>query len=212
MKFMQITAAAAIAFALSMTSCTETPPPAAPAPADNTPAVMKGDQNLKVDVAASTLHWKGDMLGLYSHEGNINITSGNVVLKDGKISGGTFVIDMATIKPTDANYNPKEGKTAEALVGHLSSPEFFDVANNPTATFTVNSVTGNTGKGTLSLRGKTGEETLENVVITPDGDGVKVTATVKFNRQNYGVAYSTGAKDKILSDDISLDVTLVAKK
>ncbi|MBK8659129.1 MAG: YceI family protein [Bacteroidetes bacterium] len=58
----------------------------------------------------------------------------------------------------------------KSLLGHLSSPDFFDIANNPTASFVISSVEGNTAKGTLTIRGKANEETLTNVTLT-EADG-----------------------------------------
>jgi polyisoprenoid-binding protein YceI len=185
----------------------------APAPvADNTPAILKGDAALNVDAAASKLNWKGEMLGLYSHNGSINITSGKVNLKDGKITTGEVVIDMASITPLDAAYEATGQKTKEGLVGHLSSPDFFDIANNPTATFAITSVSGTTGKGNLTLRGTTLEETIENLTLTTEGDNVKIKGAITFDRTKYGVKFSMPVKDKVLSNDIQMDFELVAKK
>ena len=119
MKINQIILASAFAFGtIAFTSCSETPAP--PAVVDNTPAILKGDATLNVDLAASKLNWKGDMLGLYAHEGLINLTNGSVILKDGKISGGTFTIDMNTIQPTDNGYDDGDNSKANFL-GNLSS-------------------------------------------------------------------------------------------
>jgi len=211
MKINHIILASAFAFgSIALTSCNETPAP--PAVVDNTPAILKGDAALKVDGAASKLNWKGDMLGLYSHEGLINITNGSIMLKDGKINGGNFTVDMNSIQPTDNGYDEADHSKAN-FIGHLSSNDFFDIANNPTATFAVNSVTNNVGKGTLTLRGISNEESIEDVTITPEGDNaVRITGTVKFDRKKYNVSFDMPVKDKVLSNDITLKVDLLAKK
>jgi polyisoprenoid-binding protein YceI len=198
------------AVAVTFASCGETKTEAPAAVITATP--LTGDASLIVDAAASKVTWKGDMLGLYSHEGNINIKDGSVTLKDGKVTGGSFTIDMSSIKPTDANYSAEDNHTAENLVGHLSSPDFFDIANNPTATFAITSVEGNKVNGNLTVRGKTNPETLELGAITLDGQNVKLNGKMTFNRQNYGVAFAMPVKDKVLSDDIVIGVDLLAKK
>ncbi|MEZ5007234.1 MAG: YceI family protein [Chitinophagales bacterium] len=161
-----------------------------------------------INLEASTVHWKGQMLKMYSHEGNIALKEANLLMADGKLAGGSFVVDMTTITPTDDNYNAAEGKTAEKLVGHLSSPDFFDVANHPTASFEIKTVNENSAVGTLTVRGKTGEETIQNITMNEDGT---VSGTLTFNRKNYDVAFDHPMKEMVLSNDIELDITLAVK-
>jgi hypothetical protein len=68
----------------------------------------------------SGIHWKGEMMGMYSHEGTINFKEGELQVEGGKLSGGHFVVDMQSMVPTDENYKPEEGKSKDKLVGHLS--------------------------------------------------------------------------------------------
>lgn len=211
MKMTKLFAAAAIAGVVAMTSCADAPKttetPAAPT------GPWAGKVNVNVDNASSAVVWKGEMIGgLYGHKGTVAIKDSKLELTEGKVSGGSFTIDLSTIKPTDDNYNPKEGKSPENLVGHLSANDFFDVANHPTASFVITSVEGDKAKGNLTVRGVTHEETIEGVTVTPNGDNVTVTGKLTFDRQKYGVAYATGSKDTILSDDIVIDVTLNGKK
>jgi polyisoprenoid-binding protein YceI len=199
-------AAASVIFA----SCGETKTEAPKVEVPKTP--LMGDAKLSIDVTASKVMWKGEMLGLYSHEGTIGVKDGSVMLKDGKVTGGMINIDMTKITPTDANYSEKDDHTAANLVGHLSSPDFFDIANNPTATFAITSVNGNTVNGNLTVRGKTNPEVVEITSVSLDGENVKISGKMKFNRQNYSVAFAMPVKDKVLSDDINLTLELVAKK
>jgi polyisoprenoid-binding protein YceI len=201
-----------VAGSVMLASCgeqkTETPAPKAP----ETP--LTGEATLSVDPAASKIMWQGNMTGLkiYSHEGTINLTEGTVMLKDGKVTGGSFTIDMNSIKPTDTNYTEEKGHTAADLIGHLSSPDFFDIANNPTATFAITSVNGATATGNLTLRGKTNPENIEITNVALDGENVKLTGKITFDRQKYGVAFAMPGKDLLLSDDIVLNIELTGKK
>lgn len=201
-----------VAGAVMLTSCgeqkTETAAPKAP----ETP--LTGDATLAIDVAASKVTWQGNMTGIkiYSHEGTVNLTDGTVTLKDGKVTGGSFTIDMNSIKPTDANYTEEKGHTASDLVSHLSSPDFFDIANNPTANFAITSVSGNTASGNLTLRGKSNPENIDITNVALEGENVKLTGKITFDRQKYGVAFAMPVKDLALSDDIVINVELVGKK
>lgn len=171
---------------------------------------VQGTVDLKINLEESNLHWKGEMLGVKVHEGDIKLKEVLLTLENGNIKSGKFVVDMTSIQPTDENYD--EEHTKEKLVGHLSSADFFDVANFPTAEFEITNVENNTVKGNLTVRGKTNEETIKDVSINEENGNYTITGTLIFNRQNYDVAYQTGMKDMIISDDITIDITLKGEK
>ncbi len=156
----------------------------------------------------SSVKWKGEMLGVYSHEGTISFTEGNISVADNAVTGGSFVVDMSSINPTDENYD--EEKTQAKLVGHLSSDDFFSVEGNPTASFEITSVEGNSAKGNLTIRGKTNEETVENIEVIADGSKVVVSGNLTFDRKKYDVSWDHPIKDNVLSSDISLNIELIA--
>jgi polyisoprenoid-binding protein YceI len=173
-------------------------------------AAVSDSITLNVD-STSTIEWKGSMLKMYSHTGTMNLVSGNFTVKGGKIATGKFEASFKTLAPTDSNYEATGQRTKANLIGHLSSPDFFDVANNPTASFQISSGSddGKTLKGMLTVRGKSNEENVENVAY--DAATKTATGTLKFNRQNYGVAYKATMKDMVLSDDIELTISLKGK-
>jgi polyisoprenoid-binding protein YceI len=160
------------------------------------------------DTAASTIIWEGNMVGVYKHSGTLNLTEGSFTVKGLQVTGGSFTATLKSINPTDSNYSAEHPKSG--LVGHLSSAEFFAVDSFPTTTFVIKSVSGNTATGDLTLRGKTNEETVTNITVDTVG-GIKASGKLVFDRQKYNVAYKA-AGDKVLSNDITLDITLVAKK
>ncbi len=162
-----------------------------------------------IDSSASSVLWEGQMLKMHKHFGTITVSSGTLTVKGLQVVGGTFTANMKSIVPTDSGYNAEHPK--EYLVGHLSGADFFAVDTFPTATFVIKSATGNTAKGDLTLRGKTNEEEVTDIVVDTTAGAVKATGKLVFNRQKYGVAYKA-AKDMVLSDDIKLDITLVGKK
>lgn len=169
-------------------------------------------EDYKVDLDSSTVKWHGEIVGgIYYHEGTVKLIEGSLGLSDNQIASGAFTIDLKSLKPSDKNYSGKD-KTPENLVAHLSSKDFFLVDSFPTATFVVKSADGNTVTGDLTVRGTTNEEKVTDVVVAKSDAGLTATGKLVFNRQKYGVAYKTNAKDKILSDDIVLDITIKAKK
>ena len=168
------------------------------------------DGTLTVDPAASDVMWKGSMVGLYDHAGDVKLESGDVTVTDGKITGGKFVIDLTSITPTDSNY--KEDKTPEKLVGHLSSEDFFHIEQYPTATFEITGSEGSTVLGNLTIRGKTNPEQVENVSVTEENGQVRMKGDIKFDRTKYDVAFKHPMQDMVISNDIEMNVTLVANK
>jgi len=159
---------------------------------------------------SSNVSWKGSMVGMYSHYGDIKLKDGSISLADGKLSGGTFTIDLKSVNPLDSGYSAEHPK--EGLIGHLSAPDFFATDTFPTANFVIKSVEGNTAIGDLTVRGKTSEEKVTDIVLDATENTVNATGKIVFNRQKYGVAWKATMKDMVLSDDIEISVSLKAKK
>lgn len=200
-----------VSSAAVLTSCNNKPAAeeTSAATADSTAA--ESTYSLNTD-STSFVQWKGVMLGVKEHFGKISFKEGRLTTKGGQLAGGSFVVDMSTIVPLDAAYDEKKGSTKDKLVGHLSSPDFFDIANNPTASFAISSVEGNTAKGTLTIRGKANEETLTNIALTEADGALKATGSLKFDRKKYDVAFDMPVKDMVISNDIELNIELTAKK
>ncbi len=166
---------------------------------------------LTVDTANSKVLWKGEMLGLYSHDGLVKLNNGTLQVTDGKITAGTFEINLKTMVATDANYDAKKGHTAEKLIQHLSSPDFFAVDSFPTATFTITGNNENGLVGKLKVRGIEKEEMVKNVTLTEENGMYTISGEITFNRRNYNVSFTNPVKEKVLSDDIQIKVNLSAK-
>lgn len=178
--------------------------------------VVEG-QNLTVDLAASTINWKGFKPG-GSHYGVLSIKSGELVVDEGKLLSGTFVLDMTSINVQDL----EAGKGKEKLEGHLMNADFFDVEKYPEGKFTITGVEELTGgeythkiSGNLELK-----DAVKNIsfdaVITNDGDIYTAkTATFTIDRTQWGVNYGSknifkDLKDSFINDDMEISITLVA--
>lgn len=166
------------------------------------------DQTISINTEKSVVNWTGTLVGIYDHYGTLDFKQGKIEMKDGKIASGSFVVDMKTLKPTDDNYKPEEGSTKEKLIGHLSSPDFFDVENYPEASFKIKEHKGNTIVGDLTIRGNTHEATVKNVEMKKMNGTMKFKGTMTFDRHKYDVNWKHPVKDKVLSDDIELEIKL----
>ena len=161
-------------------------------------------KSLNINTSTSTVEWKGVMVGIYSHNGFVSIKEGNMVWQGNKITGGSITIDMETMTQSDSLYKTEENK----LVAHLESPDFFDVANFPTATFEITSSEKgtNTVYGNLTVRGITESEVVEDVIF--DVENKSATGTLKFDRQKYEVAYKGSKKDMLVGDEVEMTISL----
>jgi polyisoprenoid-binding protein YceI len=163
--------------------------------------------NIATDL--STVAWKGTMLGMYSHEGTVPLTEASLTTQGESVVGGKFAVDLSGITPTDANYDEKAGKGPAQLVGHLSSPDFFDVGSFPSASFEVTGSEGSTISGNLTVRGKTNPESVQNVVF--DKETGTATGTLTFDRTKYDVSWKHPIQENVISDDIELAIKLQVK-
>lgn len=211
-----------VAAALLFTaSCNNTPEgdkaEAGEAIATTTPAA---GADYKVDVATSKIEWVGSKPVGDNHKGTISLKEGTLKAEQGKLTGGSFVIDMTTITPTDQD---AEGNTK--LKGHLSTGDFFTVDSFPTAKFEIVSVTDgadtakvqykeatHTVTGNLTIKGITKSITFPAHIEATDA---KVTAHAVFNidRSQWGITYAnSGVKDKVINNDINLTIHVEANK
>lgn len=199
----------AVAGTILLTACGTTETPTADAAPVATDA-LTAEAIHNIDTEASTVNWSGTMFGIKSHTGTLRFTQAELVTKGDQVSSGSFTVDMKSYEMTDDNYAPdgSEQGTRANLMGHLMSADFFDVENHPTAHFEITQVNGNTAEGNLTVRGVTHPEKVTDIVLTKNGSEVSAKGNLTFDRQKYGVAYSTGAKDMVISDDIVLQVEL----
>ena len=163
------------------------------------------------NLEASSVEWSGGIVGGgYGHTGTLDLTEGTLEMSGDKITGGSFVVDMTSMKTTDSSYS--EDKTPEKLIGHLSTGDFFLVDSFPTAKFVIKSVSEGTVVGDLTIRGITKEATVSKVTVEDVEGVVTAKGNLVFNRQDFDVAYKSAMKDIVISDDIVLDITVVAAK
>ncbi len=177
---------------------------AAPAASEMTYAVSSDQSNIR---------WEGVMLGVKKHHGNVKFTDGTVTVAGGQLVGGEFTVDLNTIAPLDSAYaadTEKQGRRQD-LVGHLKSPDFFDVQNHPNAKLRITGVNGNTANAELTIRGITHPETIQNIQLTENNGELRASGELTFDRQKYDVKFQTGAQDMVISDDIKLNIELVGR-
>jgi polyisoprenoid-binding protein YceI len=180
---------------------------------DSITNAASAEHTYTVDVAASKVNWTGSAL-TYEHTGSVKFKSGTFKTKGTQLQSGEFVVDMTEYTLTDANYQPDDapkGRKAD-LIGHLRSPDFFNVDSFPTTTLKVGTVEGSKAGVDLTIKGRTNSETLTDIVITPNADGtVTASGNVTFDRKKYGLNWDYNIPDMVLKNEITLKVDLVGK-
>ncbi len=159
-----------------------------------------------IDLENSVINWTGSKV-TGKHTGTLHLKDGSLKFEDGKLTGGSFTIDMTSLASTDL-----QGGTAGKLLGHLKSDDFFSVETYPTAQLTITEVGMAEGAyavtADLTIKGKTAPVSfLAN--LEPAG----ASADITVDRTVYDVKYGSGKffdnlGDKLIHDDFDLSVQL----
>lgn len=170
---------------------------------------------LAVSTKTSQVDWIGKKV-TGQHTGTINIKEGTINLHDGHLSTGKIVMDMNSITNTDM---PKD-QGGDKLIGHLNSPDFFDVKNNSTATLDITSFKKTEGNkhevsGTLTIKGISKPITFPATIEMKDGK-LGAYAEVKVDRTLYDIKYGSGKffeglGDKMIDDEFIVKFKIAAQ-
>jgi polyisoprenoid-binding protein YceI len=165
---------------------------------------------LNADTEKTKLLWLGEKV-TGQHTGTINLKSGWLNWQENKIVSGEFVIDMASLKESEAN---------ERLEGHLKSDDFFGTEKFPTAKIVITGSTSfdkGTGvvSGTLTIKDVTNPIEFKSTMQKKE-DGVWFFANIVVDRTKYNVRYGSGSffdnlGDKTIYDEFKLKVNLLVK-
>ena len=170
----------------------------------------------------SVIGWRGSkVVGIGEHKGSIAISEGSVSVENGKLTAGSFTIDMNNIVCTDSI--PDEYK--QKLIVHFQADDFFNVAKFPTAKFEITSVEEKAeGTNTHVISGNlTLRDSVKNIsipaAVTIDGTTFTAKGSVSINRLDWGVNYDkanmslsdkakAALKNGVVSEtiEISLDI------
>ena len=169
--------------------------------------------NVNTDI--SILTWKGSK-PTGSHDGTVALQSGGMLIEDGVLKGGEFVINMSTIKNLDMAGSAGAGK----IEGHLKAPDFFDIAKYPTAKFVITQVEDVEGKlavtGNLQIKDVTKSITIPAMISTDAGITTFKSDVFNVDRADFNVKYGSkrwieGLKDKFINDLMEMSFVVVLR-
>ena len=222
---------------LFMVACTQAPDSdnATTAEAQEVVPNTTSSESWAVDLGNSKVVWVGTKVSGY-HSGPIQIKSGELMVQNGSLTGGKFVLDLTTLtatgpKGTDEASNVK-------LTAHLKSAEFFDIANYPEATFEITGVTPYSGTSEPAVvqddnkleeiseyrvsnptHTISGNLTIKNITkniqfpaqITVTENSVDAISKFNIDRTAWNITYP-GKPDDLIRKEIHLGIALKATK
>ncbi len=172
-------------------------------------------ETFKIDPAASKSTWHATKLG-GSHNGELNVKGGELLMEKGALAGGTVEIDVTSLNVkdiTDADSNTK-------LVNHLKSDDFFSAEKHPVSTLKVTKVDKKDGKtmvtGDLTIKGITKPVTFP-VEVKTDKKTVKTKGEMTVDRTLYDIKYRSlkffsDIGDKVIHDTFKVGFEVSASK
>ena len=154
-------------------------------------------------------------MGISTVHGRFALTGGTVNLDEANVAGSSVT---ATINVTSVD-------TGEAARDkHLNSPDFFDTAKYPTATFTSTKIV-KTGEGydvvgNLQLHGVTKPVTLHMDAPSKEQVGMDklphrgFSATTTLHREDFGLIWNgkLSSGDSMLGDDVKMNFDIEATR
>jgi polyisoprenoid-binding protein YceI len=173
------------------------------------PALALAGDTWNIDTSHTQTGFSVKHFMLSTVRGDFDKTTGTAVIDDADVTRSTVevTIDVTTISTRDQKRD-----------AHLKSPDFFDVAKYPTATFKSTKVEkageGLKVTGDLTMHGVTKPVVLDVTTLTkemkdPYGNWRRaVSATARLNRKDFGVSYGP---DSVVSDlvNVSIEAELV---
>lgn len=167
-----------------------------------------------VSKTESQVRWEASKV-TGTHWGYVPLKNATLDYSGGKIKGGSFDMDMVNLTVEDLT----EAKSKGNLTGHLKSDDFFSVEKFNTSTFKITEAKSSNGtdytiSGNLTIKGITQKISFPAKVSVA---GKKVTATgqITFDRTKFDIKFRSGSyfenlADKMIYDEVKLDVKLVA--
>ncbi len=174
-------------------------------------------EKISLDTKASKIEWFAEKV-TGKHNGIVPLKSGTLETKDGKLTGGSFIVNMPALEVTDL-----DGGMKEKLEGHLKSADFFGVDKFPEAKLVIKKVEYTDSKsgfntkimGDLTIKDKTNPISFP-AMVKMEGRSVAAYGELTIDRSKYDVRYGSSSffdnlGDKAIYDEFTLKVSLGAK-
>ena len=181
-------------------------------------AATNTGKRISLSLPESKLEWVGKKV-TGQHNGTVDISKGDIYIDDGKLTGGNFEINFASIKVLDLQDAGMNAKLTE----HLKSEDFFSAEKFPSGKFEISTISP-LKSGTQNNYMISGNLTIKGISkpisfpaeVTINGDALSARADIKIDRTLWDVKFRSGKfyenlGDKLISDEIELKLDLKAK-
>jgi len=153
------------------------------------------------------------------HTGSMVLSAGNFELDDKGFTAGSATLDLTGMAILDEELDEE---TKGKLAGHLSSEDFFDVANHPSISISITGSEAYTGEGEtapeglagpmadhfvadpthnvmakLTVKGEEGDITFPAKVVANEDGTVTTMAFVTFDRRDYGLRFMSDTESTV---------------
>jgi polyisoprenoid-binding protein YceI len=169
-----------------------------------------------INTDASSATWIGRSVA-GQHSGTVYISSGELLVDNGKISRGTVRVDVNSLAVTSIS----NLKLNSQLTGRLKGKDFFDTYNHPVAIFRISSVRHESGSnytvnGSLTIKGKT-QSVRFPAIINHDKKQISVHATVMVDRTKFNITsgstdFFNDLGDTAIHNEFEFTLHLVARR
>ena len=146
-------------------------------------------QTYTITPASSSANWTGYAeLGGYAPTGTLQIQSGQLSLKNGRINSARIIFDMRSIK-----------HEIQRLETHLKDEDFFHVKKYPKARFELIRLEKNQAVGRLQIK-NTSREVKIPIEVRQTKNKLTVEGIATIDRTAFGIRYNSDSYFKNLGD------------
>jgi polyisoprenoid-binding protein YceI len=168
------------------------------------------NQKFNIVSTQSNIDWVGTKV-TGAHNGTIAVKEGELILNNGKLTGGKFIIDTTSIKILDIT----DPATNAQFAGHLASDDFFSIEKYPEASLEITLVSGNHIVGDLTIKGITHPVSFDTA-INVNGNQLTATGKLVIDRTKYEMRFRSGnffkdLGDTLIYNDFELNISVTAK-
>jgi polyisoprenoid-binding protein YceI len=171
------------------------------------PAAPGVKESLPIAAEGSSIGFVGSKV-TGKHEGSFKQFSGTIDLVDGAAEKSKVTISIDTESVTT---------DTEKLTGHLKSPDFFDTAKFPKATFESTEIkAGGAAGATHTITGNLDLHGVKKVIafpatLTVTADAVTAKAEFAINRKDFAINYA-GKADDLIRDEVLIKLSIRAPR